>query len=710
MLLLTQLTHRLQRSPTPSDTTADASFESARQTNTPQPAHLPSVTENDEPAAMKQPKKTNAPALQPSQSVSQLPLPSNAATPLKSKSSKSFLPTMGTRTPNKTPIKPAGEEMHPALHHASTAKPLDEARWLGFQSLGSYTAPPKQSKMLGLGNTTPSKTPHPATPNKIFKSITSPTFNFSFKSSIAGLSPKSNRILNEDKSSDRRTAGADEFSTPADIAPRKFAVPKGKSSRYSDAHTAQFQKMDSIANHPSAFRADPNRFKSAGLPLKRSPSKADLEPPASGTKGPNKLKRTQSKMDLAEPAPKPSGPKLAPTPLRRPPTKPEETMPESRLPRTHSTVRLVPPTRDGRPPTQDGSLAAKRFKRTEADDASTTRPASSDGNKATGSTPGRPLHSQTGLPRLKSRLMTPTKATLARASSAKVFKTTSVIPSLARSPSVKNLFSPTNIAETMKEGMRKTSNSLNNKVRSILRTPARKFSDDPSRIAAGTHSPLVAGSPVPNASLRNALPAVPQTAPIRKHVNFSISTLERAAHAEMGKSPSPSKMRAGSEVPSGAVLYPQLHPQHIGYPNLPTSEEHALGSPSRRLTFGGPNPASSAQFLFQSDTAIKFGPASTGTIRMVRKSDAASLVESSKRKLETFEEVSDKENSGPPEDDDDDDGRSAKKLKTSPIKANPIKPPRTPSALNKQPRRLPKRGGSISSSRLAFLSTPKRKA
>ncbi|KKF94279.1 hypothetical protein CFO_g3392 [Ceratocystis platani] len=44
------------------------------------------------------------------------------------------------------------------------------------------------------------------------------------------------------------------------LADRKFAQPKGKSNRYSAVHMAEFKKMDSIENHPSAFRAAPGRF------------------------------------------------------------------------------------------------------------------------------------------------------------------------------------------------------------------------------------------------------------------------------------------------------------------------------------------------------------------------------------------------------------------------------------------------------------------
>ena len=84
---------------------------------------------------------------------------------------------------------------------------------------------------------------------------------------------------------------------------------------------------------------------------------------------------------------------------------------------------------------------------------------------------------------------------------------------------------------------------------------------------------------------------------------------------------------------------------------------------------------------------------------MVRKSDAASLIDGKKRKLDTLQETSDKENDGPAE-----DGlRSAKK-----IKSTPSAPPKTPASASKLPRRTPGRGSAISKSRLAFLATPKR--
>jgi len=415
------------------------------------------------------------------------------------------------------------------------------------------------------------------------------------------------------------------------------------------------------------------------------------------------LKRTQSKMDVKEPTSR-----IPPTPLKR--TQSNMALAGSSLPRMESTVRLVPPTRDGRPPTQDGNPFAKRVKRTESDDAATTRPLTRDGASdekaaaAKAAISNRKITSQTALPRLATRFMTPTKAAIARSQSVKALKSESMIPSLAKSPSTHHLFSPTNIGNAVKdsvrEGIRKTNDSLH-RVRSILRTPSRKFSVDPAKVAAGTHL-----SPPPGLDLQKGLPLAPQTAPVRKHVNFTTSTLERADEDGLGKSPSPVKFRAGSEVPSGAVIYPNLrNAGSVEYPAIAEEcENKAETSPSRRLTFGGATANTPGEFSFTSNKPIDFGPASIGTIRVVRKSDASSLVDGKKRKLDTLEETSDKENSAPAE---RDEGRSTKKMKPTPAEV-PKAAPKTPSKLPRLGRTPNKRGSAISLSRLAFLATPKR--
>ena len=189
--------------------------------------------------------------------------------------------------------------------------------------------------------------------------------------------------------------------------------------------------MDSIANHPSALRA-----------LQKSSSKSDLTKTDSNTKTPKSLKRTQSKMDIIESMPKAptsalkrtqskmdlaesSTTKIIPTPLKRTQSKADLT--SSSLPRAQSTVRVVQASRDG--PTKEDNPFVKRVKRTEADDAGTARPASRDGVETKTSAPApTPARKTTGLPRLASRLMTPTKSSIARAQSAKTLKSQSMIP------------------------------------------------------------------------------------------------------------------------------------------------------------------------------------------------------------------------------------------------------------------------------------------
>ncbi|KAF2845856.1 hypothetical protein T440DRAFT_472333 [Plenodomus tracheiphilus IPT5] len=723
---------RLKKAPTPTADTSMRSDDSWHTASSPH-AELPTLPEMPD-----LPDPGVKSAQKPAASRAASKLPQIAATPHKSNPSKAQqLAAASSRTPKgRTPIKPAGQEMHPAHHHASTAKVLDEARWLGFQSLGAQPA------VGNVGPGTPSKTPAPTPAQKAIDVESSPDFRFRFKSPFpvqkgskqdeADLSPSSRNILRDAAISgtpgggSRAIFGTTEFSTKADMSPqRKKVEAKGKMARFSDVHMAQFKKMDSIANHASAFRADPIRFKPvAAQPLKKSPSKPDLKPEA------NKLKRTQSKADLGELSAKStsglkrtqskidigeSASRIPPTPLKRTQSKMDLT--GSGLPRSQSTVRLVPPPSDGRPASREGggNTAAKRVKRTEVDDASTTRPASSEGAAAVRvssvATPARKITSQTALPRLAARLMTPTKASLARSQSVKVAKSTSMIPSLMNSPSTtnlipspspvklvkgpstNNLFSPTNIGQAMRDGARSTYLQAGRnleRVRSILRTPSRKFSNDPTKIAAGTHM-----SPPPALTV----PAIPATAPVKKHVNFSSSTLGRASHEELGKSPSPMKFRAGSEVPMGAVIYPTLQAGGVQYPELAQDDTTLTVSPSRRLTFGGEAANHPRDFSFEAGKPVNFGPASTGTIRMVRKSDASSRTDGKKRKLETVQETSDKENDQPAEE----DLRSAKKMR--PTLAAPAK---TPASASKMPRHTPGRGNAISRSRLNFLATPKR--
>ncbi|EUC32067.1 hypothetical protein COCCADRAFT_99629 [Bipolaris zeicola 26-R-13] len=634
----------LKREATPDGSTKP---NDSRHNASPADLGLPDLPELPEPCTKTPSQSKPSEGVQPTSQPPQVPA---MATPTPHKNSSTKLPVAATEihTPkDRTTIKPAGQEMHPAHHHASTAKVLDEARWLGFQSLGAHTAPPKAAG-LAAGQATPSKTPVPTTTGLTSNIESSPDFRFRFKSPVlegpkpdeAGLSPSSRNILKSagitgtPGAGSRALFGTSEWSSKADVSPqRKKAEAKGKLARFSDVHMKQFKNMDSIANHPSAFRADPSRFKPViGQPLKKSPSKPDLAKPET-----NRLKRTQSKIDIAESSATPnsslkrtqsksamtgSGSNVPPTPLKRTLSKSDLAGPS--VPRSEPARRMAPPNRDGRPASRDGESSrnptSKRVKRTESDDAATTRPESHEKNPEDSTpaiaTPARRITSQTALPRLAARLMTPTRSSAARSQSVKTLKTTSMIstfgkpPStvkIAKSASTDQASSPSSklsqiraVRDGAREGLRKASHNLQ-LVRSILRTPNRKYSNDPSKIAAGTHL-----SPPVSSNLDNALTAVPATAPVKKHVNFSSSTLERASHEELGKSPSPMKFGAGSEVPTGAVIYPNLSSV---INNLERSQETETlkGSPSRRLVFGGEAPNHPRSFSFESGKAVNFG-------------------------------------------------------------------------------------------------------
>ncbi|KAK8221602.1 hypothetical protein IWZ01DRAFT_425318 [Phyllosticta capitalensis] len=439
----------------------------------------------------------------------------------------SHVPPTEARTPaNKSPIAPSRHEMHPQFHHHTTAKPLDEARWLGFMNMGPQTEPPpKGLSKIPITQATPTKSKELA--NRTFSP---PDFKFTFRHQELELSPQAKRMMEETRKDAARiraqmAANPEQYGlqTTEDLQ-RKIAKPKPKATRFSEAHSKAFAKMDSIANHPSAFRADPNRFKpNAAGSLKRSPSKAELD---TAEKNVPKMSRSRSNASL------------------------------------HSS--------DGK----ESAGPAKRVKRSKDDDASTARPASKDGSESA-------VAPRTGIPRLN-HLSTPTKASLARSQSVKTLKKTTLIPDVSKSPSVQHPTTPSKAKSAVLEGIRKVGQTVSRlpTVKSILRTPARQYSDDPAKIAAGTHRP--------QPSVDKKLPAVPATEPVQKRVNFSDSTLARTEE---------SKVVSPKAVNSGQVTYPDL----------------SNTSPLRRAT---------GDFTFRAEKTLKFGP-SKPTIRHVRPSDAS---------------------------------------------------------------------------------------
>lgn len=557
-------------------------------------------------------------------------LPTQAATPSTSNHTAPNMPEVVVCTPTaQTPIEPSRIEMHPHRYQHSTAKPLDEARWLGFQNMGACTEPVKKgSSKIPITQATPTKSQEMTT------NFSTPEFKFRFRRPSLELSPEAKKLMEESRQEAEKiraqmAANPEQYGIEKteDIA-RRIATPKSRSGRFSDAHMAEFKKMDSIANHPSALRADRNRLKPATAALKRSPSKAELD---------------------------------------------KQEKPSGKLPRTKSMANLRKAEED------TTASPAKRVKHSKEDDASATRHVldKDDGKKPGAHKSVNAARSNSGIPRSLSHLTTPTRASLARSQSVKTLKKTTLIPTLARSPSTQALKTPSKTPSTFMDNLRKASQTVSRlpSMKSILRSPVRHYSNDPAKIAAGTHA-----STPPD--VNKDLPAVPATEPAQKRVVFSESTLERADD--------------GSAMKTRASSVPQEAPSDVTYPKLP-----AL-SP-RRPTMGV------GDFTFRSDKTINFSSGIKGpTIRHVRSSDASSTLPdpfnstspAKKRRVDVPAQITESEK----ENDDEDGGRPAKRAKTS---AKPAT--KKPESSSKTPRRNQAGRGALSQSRLNALAQPKRR-
>ena len=150
--------------------------------------------------------------------------------------------------------------MHPKHIHQSTAKPREEARWLGFSNMPPATEPPKRNAKYVEAQATPSRTTRQ---ENAFKS---PDFTFTFRREQSlELSPEAKQLMDEKRAEallikEQMRSNGEGTQMSGDAFGRKIAQPKGKKSRFSELHDAQFQKMDSIAGHASAYRKDPSRL------------------------------------------------------------------------------------------------------------------------------------------------------------------------------------------------------------------------------------------------------------------------------------------------------------------------------------------------------------------------------------------------------------------------------------------------------------------
>ncbi|KAL9126246.1 MAG: hypothetical protein Q9217_004679 [Psora testacea] len=476
--------------------------------------------------------------------------------------------------PTASHVMPPKEEMHPSKVHQSTTKPSVLRGPLSSQPV--RTVPRSPSKIaIALGTYhTPTKA-HTSLP----RDMTSPTFDFSFERPESDLSAETQKIMDSVREEaakikaqmlEERIKQEDkdgEINQLYGVGRRQIRKAKGKSDRFSDVHKQEFKKMDSIANHASTWKHKLQG--TASSPLKRSPSKAGLD------ETPRSLPRPKSSKNFY----------------------------------SNATERL------------EDIAPGKRAKRTHDEDHSLATPSSRDATLERENTHTAPAKTRpsSGLP---NAVTTPTKASLARSASVKSFKS-SMIPSLSKSASAKTFVSPT---PRTTEGSNKRIGSwskFGGSVKSILHLSRPKFSNDLSKVAAGTHLPLPRGGP----KIDKDLPKLPGT-PTVKRVNFTSSTKSRH---ELAASNPPSALKLPglhrNEVETQDTLSSNLvqtREDQVVYPDLGAAPNTSTRNKSPRSSS---TPLSMpGDFTFRTDKTITFNPTGftspngTTTIRHVRPS------------------------------------------------------------------------------------------
>lgn len=438
------------------------------------------------------------------------------------------------------------------------------------------------------------------------------TFRFAKGAAQAPLSENAQRLMNElrEQANKIKVEMRAQREAEGDVAERKIAQPKGKASRYSAAHMAEFKKMDSIENHASAWRANRTPPAAKLSELKRSASKSSLQ--TTPTMAKPSLKRTLSKANLD----------ITP-----------RTKPGSSLKRSSSRARLddgefkQPDTPNfsvaGRPRTmpieEPKSTFAKRIKKFQEEDASMSRPISRDG-----STIPRPTSSGSGLnsQQAKSsfaRLTSPTKASVGHSTT----PSKSTI-SLVKSPSASyptkplasnNLSATASTSRTAEFKRRIISPGRFQKVKSILRGQ-KSTSIEQSRTALPKPAIQMSQTPGPRrAAMDKELPPLPLTTPRRRLVKHVAFTPDTKHAAEQQDSPSPQKF---SQKSVSAIQYPTLDgvlaqstqstkDNEVVYPDLSPLRDITDIHEDQRKSLPKSVPGT---FTFRSDHTIDFGAAS----------------------------------------------------------------------------------------------------
>ncbi|KAI9656438.1 MAG: hypothetical protein M1829_000397 [Trizodia sp. TS-e1964] len=411
-------------------------------------------------------------------------------------------PTSALKTPrSEVPLYPSLEEMHTSKVHQSTKKlPMGSP----LRNVLAEDSPLRFVKNQDTFNIldTPSKSRASAT--DVFSP---PSFNFKYTRPGPELSEEGRKmmeavrdqamkikatIIAEKQVEERKNAETDKIFS---VSGRKLAKPKGRSGRYSNAHMAEFRKMDSIVGHPSLSRAHTGIF----------------SPPPN-----NLLKRSKSQAKLDEPV--------------------------GSLTRSKSIKSFHGDQK------HSDKNPAKRGKRNLHEDTSSTRPISQDDAGSIMSSPPSGLtRSKSGFP---TSAATPTKSSLARAASIK--QQHSQIPSLTRSSSTRS------VVEHVKRGASNKYQSSVAKLqsmKSMLRRPAAAASNGPSKLP--TAHPHVKNSFTAKLDTMKELPSLPSSPSVGiarskslKHVEFAPKFF---AKYDIEASSSPDKMGPPS-TPSKIAL------------------------------------------------------------------------------------------------------------------------------------------------------------
>jgi hypothetical protein len=395
---------------------------------------------------------------------------------------------------------------------------------------------------MAVMQNTPSKIPDTSSDAK------SDTYEFKFRSA-SHLSNEAQKLMDnlrdeaarikeqmraEKLAQDEKEADAEAKIRGFGATGRKIAKPKGKAGRFSDVHMAAFKKMDSIANHASAFRANntPSFAQPTAQSLKRSPSKAGLDEPV---------------------RPQAAG---RGTPGRKPP---------SCIPNRRTTS--VSPFKSLPKLPQEAAVdhsPAKRQRQSEFGDVSTAKPPRDQENSKQSSL----LRPVSGSGVLHS-LCSPTRSSLARSNSMKAPATTDKPSMLPRSQSIMSLHLP----------RPSTGTPFKVPVAEDLRTAQSK----PSNIAPQSMSKIPRSE---NGVLNRPLPPLP-TGQLQASIKNTKFSLPRSESTKTLTSPSKGQSIA-SRLPTFAGL------RSILRPSRPQGLQ-AQSSPTRVDTPKQPNTANATE-------------------------------------------------------------------------------------------------------------------